>query len=121
MKYISPVLCLVLVGCIHSPKGSLSATPGAPPPTQAQISSCEKTRTAHNTWTILGGVFGGAAGAQGAADGITTNKTAQTGISIGVAVSGVMALVSTTVASMEASDYATANCNAVLSAGNYTP
>ena len=121
MKCITLALCLALVGCIHSPKGSLSAVPGTPAPTQAQITSCEKTRTAHNTWTVLAGVFGGVAGAQGAADTVTSNKTAQTGIGIGVAVSGVMALVSTTVASMEASDYATANCNAVLSAGNYTP
>lgn len=121
MKYLAPLLCLALMGCIHRPTTRLGVAPGAPAPTQAQITSCEKMRTAHNAWTIAGAVFGGAAGAEGAADGVTTNKTAQTGISIGVAVSGVLALVSTTVAGMEASDYATSNCNAVLSAGNYTP
>jgi hypothetical protein len=119
MRYVLfPVVCLALVGCIHSPKGNLAASPGTPPPTPQQISLCESARTAHNVWTILGSVFGGVAGAQGAVDTVVTNKDAQIGIGIGVAASGIMSAVSATVASMKASDYATHNCDAVLSQAN---
>ena len=111
-----PLLCLALVGCIHAPAaGSIGVTPGTPGPSQAQISSCETTRTWQNVWTITATVFGGAAGAQGGADAVVTDKTAQTGIAIGVAASGVIAAVAAAAGGIESSTYATDNCQTVLS------
>ncbi len=72
----------------------------------------------HNVWTLLGASLGGVAGASGPADAVTTNKTAQEGIGIGIAAAGVLAAVSVAAAGIESSNYATRNCQTILSQSN---
>jgi hypothetical protein len=123
MRYLVPIFALALMGCIHAPTaGSLAVTPGVPSPTQAQIDACEKTRTWHNVWTIMGTVSGALSGAGGGAETIVQdNKTAVTGIAIGSAAFGVLATVAATAAGMEADAYSTANCQTVLSQAPAAP
>jgi hypothetical protein len=122
-KIIGLVLFLSVSGCIKVPPPKMGASlNGAPPPTQAQVSSCESLRSAHNTWTTIGAIAGGVAGASGPADAVISNKTAQEAIGMGVGVTGVLALVATTVAGLKANEYTQDNCANILSlAGVATP
>jgi hypothetical protein len=113
------VIPLVLMGCIHRPAADhlLGTEPGVtppPPPTQAVVDACEKTRTWHNVWTLLGSGFAAVAGAEGAEDALTSNKTVQTGVGIGTIAAGVIAAVSGTAAGITSDTYSTANCSQIL-------
>lgn len=111
--------CLVLLsGCIkvnqpppHVPGAMLDTTP---PPSAALVASCESTRTAHNNWTIVASVLGASAGSGGALDATTSDKGVQTGIGVASVLTGIAAAGATTVASIEANQYATNNCATVL-------
>jgi hypothetical protein len=109
-------LMLAATGCISVHPSKFGLPAGTPAPTPAQIDSCEKTRTWHNVWTMLGTVFGAGAGAGGTASAITQDKTAQEAVAISAAGSGLLAAISTTAAGIEADNYSTDNCPAILSA-----
>jgi hypothetical protein len=123
LRILGMTISLVIIdGCIavHPisvvPGQGLRVAPPPIPPNPILVQSCESTRTAHNTWTLLGAFFGGAAGTSGAVDAVTTNKTVQAAVGIGIAASGILAAISTTAASIEADNYSTNGCAAILSA-----
>jgi len=106
-------------GCIQvhplPPNPMEGITPPRATPNPAQVQSCESTRTAHNTWMLLGVIFGGLAGSGGAVDAATTNHSAQVGVGIGVAASGILAATATTITSIEAETYSVNDCSVILS------
>lgn len=111
--------CLVLLsGCIgiNQPPPRPPLTDTTPPvaPNPILVQSCESTRTAHNNWTIVAAVLGASAGSGGALDATTSNKGVQTGIGVASVITGVLAAGATTISSIEANQYATDNCAAVL-------
>lgn len=110
------ILFGIPLSCIRYPTAQPELTAmGTPPPSPAQVSACETTRSWHNIWTMTGTVFGGAAGASGTVNALTQDKNAQLGLSIGVATSGIVAAVAAAAAGFEADNYSTQNCSVVLS------
>lgn len=114
-KFILAGCLALLSGCIRvnqpPPHTGLQETV---PPNPVLVQSCESTRTAHNNWTIVASILGASAGSGGALDATTSDKGVQTGIGVASVITGVLAAGATTISSIEANQYSTDNCAAVL-------
>lgn len=109
--------CLsVLSGClrVNQPPARSLMQEALPPPNPALVQSCESTRTAHNTWTLVASLLGASAGAGGGLEATTHDQGVQTGLGVGAVLTGILAAGATTVSSIEANQYASDNCATVL-------
>lgn len=115
-KLIILIGILAGTGCIrvNPPQPRFPTEAALLPPSPALVQSCESTRTAHNNWTIVASILGASAGAGGGLDATTSDKGVQTGIGVASVLTGVLAAGATTVSSIEANQYASDNCAAVL-------